>query len=126
MHTRLNHTASRLFALTLLVGMLVVMVDHVTAQSIDPKVQIRSERVQYQVDQTIPTTNNVGEGQSANSWDDRFGYGKSAALNNWASMVASDAKGNVYAGGQFTKAGSVQTANRIGFWDGDTWTSMED
>ena len=117
---------SRNLASALLIGMLMVIVNTASAQSVDPKVQIRSERVQYQAKQSTPTADAVGQGQSANSWDDRFGYGKSSALNNWATMVASDDKGLVYAGGQFTKAGSVQTANRIGYWDGETWTSMAD
>lgn len=126
MNFPLSIKTSRNLASALLIGALMVMMNTAFAQSVDPKVQIRSERVQYPSNQTISTIDAVGQGQTTNSWDDRFGYGKSSALNNWATMVASDDKGLVYAGGQFTKAGSVLTANRIGYWDGETWTSMAD
>jgi len=126
MNATLSLKTFRNLASALLIGALMVMVNIASAQSVDPRVQIRTDRVQYQSKNTTPTVDAVGQGQTTNSWDDRFGYGKSGALNNWATMIASDDKGLVYAGGQFTKAGSVQTANRIGYWDGETWTSMAD
>lgn len=95
------------------------------SQGMDPKVALRAAR-----DITYTGPGNeiqaIGSGQSVNSWDDRFGHGKSAALNGWGSVVALDKDGNVYVGGNFTKAGSVGNANHISYWNGENWTNVGD
>lgn len=105
--------------------MLAVLATSVMAQGMDPRVAVRSARsITYT--QGPVQTDAIGSGQSVNSWDDRFGHGKVAALNGWSSAVALDNDGNVYVGGSFTKAGNVSTANHISYWNGETWTNIGD
>lgn len=106
-------------------ALILTMVAEIAAQGMDPKVAVRSARGIV----VAPATDEmqaIGSGQSVNSWDDRFGHGKVAALNGWGSVVALDNSGNVYVGGNFTKAGSVDKANHISVWNGETWTNIGD
>lgn len=112
----------------LIVSMLLISmsaVSNLQAQGMDPRLAIREAR-EISVNTAENTTQAIGAGQSVNSWDDRFGFGKSAALNGWASAVAYDAKGNVYVGGSFTNAGKVASTTYIGYWDGENWTNVGD
>ena len=46
-----------------------------------------------------------------------------SGLNGTVFALATDASGNLYAGGAFTTAGGV-TVNRIAKWDGSTWSAL--
>lgn len=95
------------------------------AQHRDAKLVIRGQRLGYDVKLAAsPQIHAPGSGQSHNSWDDRFGYGKSGALNGWASAVAANEDGHIYVGGQFTKAGDLASANHLAVWDGEQWSVL--
>jgi hypothetical protein len=100
-----------------------VVVSHAQAQNADPRLAIRGSR-DIGVSSVVDATLAIGAGQSVNNWDDRFGYGKSAALNGWGSAMASDTRGNIYLGGSFTQAGGFTSANYIGYWNGDNWSKL--
>ncbi len=100
-----------------------VAASNLYAQSSDPRIAIRDSR-EIGVKITDNTTQAIGVGQSVNTWDNRFGFGKSAALNGWGSAVANDSKGNVYVGGSFTNAGSISGTSSIGYWNGESWASV--
>lgn len=53
------------------------------------------------------------------SWDSRFANATNAAV----SALAVDGNGNVYAGGRFSAAGTVE-ANHIAKWDGNSWSAL--
>lgn len=113
--------------IALIIALVIVAISAASAvsQSMDPRVALRAARDITYIG-TGEQLQAIGSGQSVNSWDDRFGHGKSAALNGWGSVVALDKDGNVYVGGSFTKAGSVDNANYISFWNGENWTNIGD
>jgi len=64
-----------------------------------------------------PATQNA-----AGAWDDRFGY---VGVEGRVTAVAAAPNGDLYVGGDFTKAGGM-AANRIARWDGRSWHALGD
>lgn len=58
----------------------------------------------------------------AGAWDDRFGY---VGVEGRVTAVAEAPNGDLYVGGDFTKAGGM-AANRIARWDGRSWHALGD
>ncbi|MFN8469804.1 MAG: PxKF domain-containing protein [Caldilineaceae bacterium] len=52
-----------------------------------------------------------------------LGTGAANGMNGAVMALAVDGKGNLYAGGNFTKAGGV-TVNHVAKWDGSTWSPL--
>ncbi len=125
MTTRVHTSPFSTTAATALLVLIVLMGSNVAAQSNDPRLAIRSAR-DFGVNLASHNAEAIGTGQSVNSWDDRFGHGKPAAINGWGSIVEHDDRGKIYLGGAFTKAGSVTNANYIGCWDGESWNTVGD
>jgi hypothetical protein len=53
-----------------------------------------------------------------NSWGDL-----STGLNGFVPFITTDSSNNLYAGGNFTRAGDI-SVNRIAMWDGRTWNAL--
>jgi hypothetical protein len=49
--------------------------------------------------------------------------GSGNGLSDWVWALTADSQGNVYAGGEFTLAGSV-AANHVARWDGSAWSPL--
>ncbi len=52
-----------------------------------------------------------------------LGTGAANGMNSTVTALALDGQGNLYAGGNFTKAGGV-TVNHVAKWDGSTWSAL--